>query len=377
MTKMTMEINNGWLPEDVLGFISKKLDFDDLFPFGGVCHEWRESFAKFLGQFMASPAPLAIKMNLPPNGVVTFYSISDGKSCKAKLPEMLVNELDYSMLSYIGFSSGYLAMVNRKTNTFFLMNPFMRRKMQIPQLELPPRSPNILDRSMLACALDSSEEFVFVVISRPLFNLFIYQSRKGCWESYDINGTSPHIVDVVVLHRALYAIDSHGRIGVLSLNTPRVKFLVFKNVPKVRFCKLRFVVSEGQLLVVQFRPLQEMEFKVFRIDFTTMEWVEIETLGDRALFLSRDTRCYALSNPGRWGYDSDCVYYVDGTNGRGTCSVFSMEAELIRSITRAGVVVEANGDDGLQHAYRARGQPWFVDWCFRNLRDEVDYSLDE
>lgn len=42
-----------------------------------------------------------------------------------------------------------------------------------------------------------------------------------------------------------------------------------------------------------------------------MTFVKLETLGGLALFYGW-TRCYALSNPRRWGYDNNFVYYVTG-----------------------------------------------------------------
>ena len=88
-----------------------------------------------------------------------------------------------------------------------------------------------------------------------------------------------------------------------------------------------------------------------------MEWVKVETLGDRALFLCMYSNCYALSN------ESNCACYIDGKD---TCTVYSMKNELIRSISNP-----RDAEEPLFYKSHSVG------WCFRNLSDEVDYTLGE
>jgi len=51
--------------------------------------------------------------------------------------------------------------------------------------------------------------------------------------------------------------------------------------------------------------------EVYKIDFSTMNYVKLKTLGDIALLYAANCRprnCYALSNPDKWGYESNSMY---------------------------------------------------------------------
>jgi hypothetical protein len=90
----------------------------------------------------------------------------------------------------------------------------------------------------------------------------------------------------------------------------------------------------------------------------------VQTLGDIALFYVKSRNGYALSNPNRWGYERNSMYVMSITSTM-ECSVHSWDdKELQKYITLP------------THASPGRS-PRMIDWCFRHLRYEVDYSLVE
>ncbi|XP_061353025.1 uncharacterized protein LOC133297834 [Gastrolobium bilobum] len=350
---MKKEADNSQLPWDVLDIIYKKLDFDDLFRFAGVCKNWRTFHKVHWRNLMVSQAPLLVLKSSFAKKDYFFVSISEQKVYRSKL--------DYFWgLSYSGISSGYLIMAG--ANKLLLMNPFTGRKKVISTLAIQGNLHYKCIKPLLAFA-KGSEEFIIVVLCKKFYSLHIYQSRHSCWVTYSTRGNPWKVVDFVVLNNTLYALIEEGKIGVLSLNSASLRFLELKNTPSVNSTRLKLVSSDGQLLVVHFENTRRLGRKMdmYKIDLYTMEWTSLDTLGDLALFYSEDTNCYALSNPRRWGYESNSLYYISAPLQ--TCIVYSGNNRLRKFI----------GPSGLKPPPRSRF--YWLDWCFPHLHDEVDYSL--
>lgn len=345
----------GHLPWDLLDIISKQLDFDDLFQFAGVCKSWREFHKIYWKTFTASKSPLLVQTSSWAKKAYVFFSIPDRKVYSSKM--------DYFWgLSYSGSSSGYLIMAG--AGNLLLMNPFTRRKKEIntTSLHLQGNFEYRACQPLLAFA-KGSEEFVLVVSCKHTDSLHVYQSRNSSWLTYSSKGYPWKVVDFVVLHKYIYVITNKANIGVLSLKSASIKFLKLKNTPSVMSTGLKLVSCDGQLLVVHFEPTKTLD--VYKIDLSTMSYLKQENLGDLALFYGMRRKCYALSNPKRWGYDKNSVYYIDCISAE--CTVYSGDdGKLVKSI-------RPSRRARLQAHPRSRIR--WLDWCFRHLHDEVDYSL--
>jgi hypothetical protein len=171
------------------------------------------------------------------------------------------------------------------------------------------------------------------------------------------------IVDFVVLHNTIYVVTNKGNIGVLNLNSANIKFLELKSTPSVTSSScLRLVSCDGQLFVVHTKP--GVVFNVYMIDFSTMNYVKLETLDDIALFYAPGGNYYALSNPERWGYKSNLVYVINHSSTE--CKVYLGDDNKLPKYINY---------DRLQAPPNER--PRLLDWCFRHLHYEIDYSLVE
>ncbi|RHN80405.1 hypothetical protein MtrunA17_Chr1g0187941 [Medicago truncatula] len=131
------------------------------------------------------------------------------------------------------------------------------------------------------------------------------------------------VVDFVVFQNIIYAVTLKANIGVLSLDSPNIKFLKLNSTPnEIYYYNLRLVICDEQLLVVNVRHRQIK--KVFKIEGSTMNYVKLKILGDIALFYDADNfraNCHVLSNPSLWGYESNSVYIINQFFTR--CSVYS------------------------------------------------------
>ncbi|WJX24641.1 hypothetical protein P8452_13726 [Trifolium repens] len=93
-------------------------------------------------------------------------------------------------------------------------------------------------------------------------------------------------------------------------------------------------------------------------------YVKLDTLGDIALFCnvgSFNMNCYALSNPNRWGYQSNSVYV--STPSTTICKVISADDKKLQKCITLPTFGEAKF--------------YIYDWCFKHLQHEIDYSLVE
>jgi len=244
-----------------------------------------------------------------------------------------------------------------------LINPFTKLKKSIPPTS--EGNSSLTMRALLAFS-KCSEEFVFVILCKQL-RLHVYQSRNCGWVTYSTMENEERVVDFAVLHDLIYVVTNKVNIGVLNLNSANIQFLKLQSAPFVAIpMYLKLVTCDEQPLVVY---LFSKEITImYKIDFSTMNYVELETLGDIALFsfsFGLKKNCYALSNPNKWGYESNSVYYTSMFST--ICSVCSGDdKKLQKCITLPAPLKSYPPTVG-----------WKFDWCFRHLKYEVDYSLVE
>ncbi|KAE9591966.1 hypothetical protein Lal_00038349 [Lupinus albus] len=350
------EDKNIELPSDMLEIIYKKLDFDELFQFGGVCEDWRKVHKYQREKVMKSRAPLVIQTSSYAKKIYFFFSISQQKIYSTKLA-------NFWRLSYLGFSSGSVIMENYHSDKILIMNPFIRRKIEISTRSLicyPIPSSCSVTLAFVKGTLD----FIIAFLCKRNFSLDIYDSRKSSWFTYARYGRPFMIADLVVLDHTMFFITNTAKIGALKFNRNHGKeqFLELKNAPNITSSALRLLTYEGNLLVVNFRP--RIFLQVYKIDMIRMEWVKLEDLGDAALFLTAQRKCYTLSNSEMWGYERNHVYYINGECAK--CFVYSMENELVKTfMPHSAVPVNSNSKSKL----------YWLDWCFPNVSDEIDYSI--
>ncbi|CAJ2640908.1 unnamed protein product [Trifolium pratense] len=254
--------------------------------------------------------------------------------------------------------------VYRKSKTsFLLINPFKRTNKIIHAPSFETYMFSYYNHVLLAFS-KCSEEFVLVILCTQSKCLHVYQSRNcGCFTFSSKMGNQERVVHSVVLHNIIYVVTNKANIGVLSLNYPTIKFLKLKGTPDVTNIRFKLVNCDEQLLVVDSTYGQIRN--VYKIDFSAINYVKLETLGDIALFCNVcdwKTDCYALSNPNRWGYESNSVYVT--TESTTTCKVYSADDNKLQKC----ITLPTPGGESNHYVY---------DWCFKHLRHEIDYSLVE
>jgi len=214
----------------------------------------------------------------------------------------------FKHLAYTGCSSGYLIMTTAN-NSFLLINPFTRRKIEIFTSTFEV-SYSYFSYHVLLAFGKGSDEFVLVALCNRFGSLHVYQSRNFGWVTYSIKGNPWKVADFVVLHNTIYVVTNNANIGVLYLNSANINFLELKNTPSVTsYSHLRLDSCDGKLLVIHITSGEILN--VYNIDFSTKNYVQLKTLGDIALFYASGEYFYALSNPRRWGYESNSLHVIN------------------------------------------------------------------
>lgn len=301
---------------------------------------------------MAFQEPLLVQRSHVKN-VFSFMSLSHQKVYHSKMANNFV------IFAYHGSSSGYLIMTG-KNDSFILINPFTRRKMVINNSVFKVNYSCGSCHALLAF-YRGSEEFVLVVLCRSSNNLHVYQSRNLGWVTY----STPHrVVDFVVLHNTIYVITDKANIGILSLNSANINFLDLKSTPSVTYADyayVRLLNCDEHLLVLNFTS--NVMFNLYKIDFSTMTYVKLESLGDIALFHAPKKKYYALNNPSMWGYENNSMYVVIHK-----LRVYEGDDNKMPVLIPPFVLIEPTSDSEQPYLY--------LDWCFRHL-NYVDHCLVE
>jgi len=221
---------------------------------------------------------------------------------------------------------------------------------------------------VLLAFVRGSKEFILVVSCRNSDNLHVYKSQNFGWVTYS---TLQKVVDFVVLNNTIYVVTDKANIGILNLNSADIHFLELKSTPSVTstpYSHVRLVSCDGQLLMLNF--ISKETFNVYKIDFSTMDYVKLETLGDLALFYAPRKKYYALSNPGLWGYEKNYVHVIDLPCHK--YRVYKGEDNKMPDFILPFLIVDLIVDRPSEAFY---GDESYLDWCFRHLHYEVDSSF--
>ncbi|XP_058739736.1 uncharacterized protein LOC131611925 [Vicia villosa] len=379
---------------DLLSVISQKLDFDDLFQFSRVCTNWR-LFHKSIDKssFLTSQEPLLLEFfKCPVKLPYSFTSLPNQKvyPLNKMMLKMLSYSYDGSFPIYVTCSSGYFVII-ADSSSILLINPFtqIKKKVSCPSTFKSKFCPQHNYRALLAFDKSSEEEFVLVFFFDYSNSFYVYQSRHNGWVTssisfypnedpnkvpYDVDdGFINLFVDFVALNNIIYVLTLEARIGVLCLNSnsANIEYLNMVNTPEFELpfelelerSSFNLATCDEQLLLVRLNSDSEdgppPDKKVYKIDFSTMTYVELETLGDIALFYVCLKSCKALSNPNRWGYESNSVYQVCSHGCTKTCTVYNWDTKSNKYIAPPNP--ETNGR--------------IFDWCFRHPEYELDGSL--
>ncbi|KAH7560475.1 hypothetical protein JRO89_XS10G0028600 [Xanthoceras sorbifolium] len=256
-------------------------------------------------------APLVMYISSRAKKSCHFYDISTRVKYGTKLPTCVGKK-------FLGCSSGYLIFQDFHKK-IWVINPLTGHKLRFPNMPQTKKPLNGSDRAIFA-SFGSGSDFALMVLSKTheTIRYCISRDTNARWRYLSFAKESWKIVDLVVFDGRVYALTNNSRIGVFNLRTRRFWFLTLEGTPWLTTF-VRLVASKKQLLIVHFLPTISRA-KVYTIDLERLKWVEVEDLGDEALFLGAwiqsNQQYEACSHPYACGSSIHDVWYPFWGNGR-------------------------------------------------------------
>ncbi|KAI3891139.1 hypothetical protein MKW98_007444 [Papaver atlanticum] len=148
---------------------------------------------------------------------------------------------------------------------------------------------------------------VYAIVQSPSRIYFLVTGTgEDSWEGYSyINANREEFLPLcsapIIYKEVLYCVDCNGTLGTYDLQSDGDTWSVLKKPRKVfndDMNPIFLVECGGDLLSVKLGHLG-MPVRIFRLDLSEMEWVEVETLGKHMLFISKASCLSALAPDSR------------------------------------------------------------------------------
>lgn len=292
-------------PPDILDIVIQHLLLPDRIRLAAVCTSWH-SIARANPLFYSAPQPpwllLVNKLALT---TTTFFNLSERKIYKISQPDPPICNR-----TWCGSSSGWLVTMDAVSG-LLLLNPVTGSQIQLPSLTTLPnmaRPCRMAKVSWSSCATSAQHYTVMLALLSAPYLAFTQEGDEA-WAS--LEGTR-RIADLAVQNERFYTLDLDGTVVAWDLTGPS-PLMTSVIMPAWLPSKISYgylVGSKAGLLQV-WRARDEMDFRVFKLDLTWEEWVEVESLGDRALFL--DLFCsLCVSSRDLANLRANCIYFTTG-----------------------------------------------------------------
>jgi hypothetical protein len=306
------------LPKDLIEIILEyPTDVVDLYNYRHVCRSWRSIVDKLL----ASSPPHLLLYEMENN--IRLLNIFTGDSSVYKIPDFKTRGGKPLRFPRSVFSQhGWLAInfttrkKQRYTHHFFLYNPLSRARIRLPTCTFDRHFQNISEPEM-RFVLSSKQTTSLPPSSVALAigkNIMLWKPGDEDWTPIDSPLKNNMLVfDIISYKGRLCAIDFLGNVA---------EFDQFNPVPDPdetgNGIEMLFLLSSSSICVVESLSgdlltvcrCREGFFNVFKLDWETMVWGEITSLGDEAIFMAgKESVCVRASDS--TVYKRNCVYFKD------------------------------------------------------------------
>ncbi|KAJ8650829.1 hypothetical protein MRB53_003852 [Persea americana] len=334
------------LPQCLLELILERLILSDRLRFGSVCRSWRIAQVQCLYPPASQiPFPVFRRNSSIERRSIEFFSLSEKRIYKAPMPDC---GTPMHCILCVSSSHGWLlfrTLDGHKSG--FLFNPFNRKYIQLPD-EISFRTeyfngtffcnPITLPSGNFGTDLSG---FFFSTPTNPDGVLYV----KGCRYRFmlcalkylpqhskwirRLANTEDAVSNTIFCGGNLYALKDDWTLAVINPLSPhnitnvKMRNPVYNRLASLRRdlkdCKYILVESCGEILLViihgencWFRSEGRLFREVFRADLTQMQWVRVQNLDDRILFLTCRTSISICASG--TGYKGNRIYYIPTHN---------------------------------------------------------------
>ncbi|KAL5699059.1 SWR1-complex protein 3 [Ranunculus cassubicifolius] len=334
--------------DDIVDLFVQKLPpvVEEFARFGSVCKSWRASACNRKQQHCVQFAPWLMLAKKDDDekicddneeGIRSFYSISSKRIFNLKLPT--------KGRRCWGTSYGWVVTMGLDLN-INLLNPLSGRQISLPsQLMFEHQyrchvEPQYMCRNFIRKFAIASNSFddqcpTVMAIHGEFRTLAFATPGDKSWTSLE-GRLAENIKEVIYFKDHFYAVDNHGRLRVCEMSATPPTTKEIASPPNCVSPTNTFYLVEifGDLHLVARVFYEEDEdideaqskvgdtsnmfsflyvtnyFLVFKFDFHTRKWAEVEDLGEHALFVGNNASfCISTSNYSE--FKGNCIYFTD------------------------------------------------------------------
>nr|XP_011470415.1 PREDICTED: F-box protein At2g26160-like [Fragaria vesca subsp. vesca] len=334
-----MDPSRDWsqLPKNLLNSVLGRLELlGDYLRFSIVCKPWywvaKDNKNIFATRQSCHPPPMLL-INTDNEDTWKVYNVMDNK--------LLDMEVRLPNTRFCGSSKGWLIYVEKNNYAITLVNPFFRvrgrREKQNSLIHLPPLLPPINDFYrqhfdylvhkvvISADPLLNANECIVVVITEPFSQLaFIRLGKDSTWTFVDWRHRARGFCEVVFLEGKLYGVQCDNRVLSCEINSrfhSGLKIVARSFLINWTKNYLVYLNEKGLLLVHRLivkdedgRP-RTVKFVIYKLNFNKRKWIEINTLGDVALFVG-DNSSFSVTASSFRGCLPNSVYFSHDSNSQ-------------------------------------------------------------
>ncbi|XP_039115519.1 F-box protein At2g26160-like [Dioscorea cayenensis subsp. rotundata] len=291
------------LRREIMGDITKHLSLQDYVRFGAIHSSW-SARAKANYHSSHHRYPLLIVNDYNLGGNPRLYNIFNQSFYPLDLPP------GYHCC---GSSRGWLLMMN-SSRKMCLFNPFSKTRIDLPLFLLSEREyrgykrvgeqmdrplheiflERLIFRAVLSADPEKCSDYIIMVISRGASDLRFWRSGDSSWTR--IRDRTRDFLDVVWYNGAFHALSMFNEVFVVCLS-PNLKLKRIARKPNSLHTISRYLVDcMGDLLIVERKTTEKYAmhtsthaFLVFKLDEKDMKFTKVESIGNHALFLGRNS----------------------------------------------------------------------------------------
>lgn len=325
----------------LLELILERLILSDRLRFGSVCRSWRTAQVQCLYPPASQIPFLVFRRNSSTEKSIEFFSLSEKRIYEVPMPD---SGTPMRSIRCVSSSHGWLlfrTLDGKKSG--FLFNPFNRKFIQLPDetsfrsfyegtpfffcnpITLPSGNFGI-DFSGIFFSTPTNPNGVLYIKGCHRFMLCAlkYLPQHGKWIPYLANMVDA-VSNTIFCGGKLYALKDDSTLAVIdSLSPHNITNVKMRNRVYNWMASLRrdvkdfkyiLVESCGEILLViiegencWFLSKRILYFGVFRADLTQMQWVRVQNLEDRILFLTCRTSISICASG--TGCKGNRIYYI-------------------------------------------------------------------
>ncbi|EOY24683.1 Uncharacterized protein TCM_016223 [Theobroma cacao] len=319
------------LPGDLLVLIAKKLvSVEEFLAFGVVCTSWRSAADKSNFEPSQQQPPWLMLSKRKHKRFREFFSLTTHKIYKFSIPD----DIGKKCLA----SQGWLFAIG-KTFDINLIHPLSGARVPLPQMHTLKGLNCLFDspaslcfhfiyKAILSTNNNPNELRVAIIYGGSLNRVAVCKVGDETWKTVEAY-PSCACNDLVYYEGRFYGIDILARVWVFDhevLNAQVISIVPREFLPNYGdtrepwqyFERFYMVESAGSLLVVSREGKAcghdyghgTMAFRVFEVDVEKGMWKWVNSLGNRALFLGRNSS-FSIQVTSRSGCKADCIYFTD------------------------------------------------------------------